>query len=131
MSPETHRWFRKSLIQRRKELADNSQHLVRALQTSELQHAIGSGRDAADFAVANHDEHLSGKRITYQTRIIREIDDALKRIDEGTFGCCEDCGDSILHDRLLAVPFAKFCTDCQEIQERVRPLHRDHPGMSI
>jgi DnaK suppressor protein len=92
--------------------------MVRALQTAELQQGIGSGREEGDFAITNHVEHLSGKRITYQSCIIREIDSAIKRIDEGTFGCCEECGDDILHARLLAVPFAKLCVDCQEIRER-------------
>lgn len=118
MTPEMCKQFRESLVQRRKELADNSQLLIRVLQTAELQQGIGSGREEGDFAVMNHIEHLSGKRFTYQMRLIREIDSALRRIEEGSFGCCDECGDDIHPARLRVMPFAKLCLDCQEVRER-------------
>lgn len=118
MDREMCRQFRESLVHSRKQLAEIAQLQMKLLIAAELQQGIGSGREEGDFAVTNHAEHLRGKRSTYQTRVIRQIDSAIIRIDNGTFGICEECGDDIQHARLLAVPFATFCIDCQELRER-------------
>lgn len=118
MTPEMCRQFRESLVQRRKELAENAHLLIRTMQTAELQQGIGSGKEEGDFAVTNHMEHLRGTRVTYQMRLIREIDFALRRIQDGSFGSCDECGDAIHPERLQAMPFAKLCLDCQEVRER-------------
>lgn len=49
---------------------------------------------------------------------LKAIEDALERIEEGTFGICEDCGDDIPPGRLEAMPFATTCRDCKAMQER-------------
>lgn len=53
---------------------------------------------------------------------LRAIDDALERIEEGTFGICEDCGGGIPLGRLEVMPFAATCRDCKEKQERREKL---------
>ena len=53
---------------------------------------------------------------------LKAIEDALQRIEEGTFGICEDCGDEIPRGRLEAMPFATTCRDCKAIQERRNKL---------
>lgn len=49
---------------------------------------------------------------------LRAIDEALERIEEGTFGVCDDCGDEIPLGRLEVMPFATTCIDCKAKQER-------------
>jgi RNA polymerase-binding protein DksA len=49
---------------------------------------------------------------------LREIVDALERIDSGTYGLCENCGQMIFRERLKAVPHARFCIECQRQAER-------------
>ena len=48
---------------------------------------------------------------------IQDIDDALSRLDDGTFGKCEDCEAEIPPARLEAIPFARLCVPCQELRE--------------
>jgi DnaK suppressor protein len=50
--------------------------------------------------------------------IIQRIDEALRKIDEGTYGTCDRCGESINTERLKAIPYATLCIDCQESLER-------------
>ena len=52
------------------------------------------------------------------THVLGEIDGALARIDEGTYGTCQRCGDSIAEERLEALPWAMLCIDCKRKQER-------------
>jgi DnaK suppressor protein len=50
--------------------------------------------------------------------MLREIDEALDRIDEGTYGICEECGEPIAETRLKALPYATLCVDCKADRER-------------
>lgn len=64
---------------------------------------------------------------------IEEIDTALRRVAEGTYGICEACGDPIVEERLRALPATRFCMDCAREQESARPVvppeeEVRHPG---
>ncbi len=53
------------------------------------------------------------------TKLLDEIDDALRRIDEGKYGICENCGEEIPKERLEAIPYARLCVKCQaELEAR-------------
>jgi DnaK suppressor protein len=51
-------------------------------------------------------------------QLVHEIDAALTRIEEGTYGTCARCGGTIPEERLAAVPYATLCLDCKRIEER-------------
>lgn len=53
---------------------------------------------------------------------LRLIEDALERIEEGTYGICEECGAKIPKGRLKVMPFAKYCVDCKEMIEKEERL---------
>jgi RNA polymerase-binding protein DksA len=60
-----------------------------------------------DFTIEDNIEHL-----------IAEIDAALERIDEGTYGTCVRCGNTIAEERLEAMPYATMCIECKRLDER-------------
>jgi len=74
-------------------------------------------KDDLDFAEASSDSFTSGIIINQQKQELKEIEEALKSIEDGSYGICEMCDESIAIGRLKAKPFAKFCTDCREIHE--------------
>lgn len=74
-------------------------------------------KDDLDFAEASSDSFTSGIIISQQKQELKEIDEALESIKNGTYGICEMCDESIAIGRLKAKPFAKYCTDCREIHE--------------
>ena len=55
---------------------------------------------------------------------VNRIDEALRRLEEGTYGHCFECGDDIGEARLRALPFAVRCKDCEEIRERTEQRQR-------
>jgi DnaK suppressor protein len=55
--------------------------------------------------------------VTREHEMLYKIDEALRMIEEGTYGKCEICGQAIPESRLQAVPFAKLCVPCQEKDE--------------
>ena len=74
--------------------------------------------DEADFAAASMDSGRDYQIYLNQKKELEEINDALKKIDEGTYGICEMCEDPIQEERLKIKPFAKYCIICREIIEK-------------
>jgi len=74
-------------------------------------------KDDLDFAEASSDSFTSGIIVQQQKQELKEIGEALKSIEDGTYGICEMCDESIAIGRLKAKSFAKYCTDCREIHE--------------
>ena len=66
-----------------------------------------------------------------EKRKLAQIDDAIERIDENTYGLCEDCGIKIPKARLRVLPFAKYCVECQEKTEREEKYTREEPEDGI
>lgn len=111
--------IRKMLQERRQSLT----HVQRGVD-GELESLKAADRDAeyeetaqvasAEYTLATlHENHLQE---------IRQIDAALSRIDEGSYGACVDCDLEIARDRLMVVPYSLRCADCAEMREG--PEHR-------
>ncbi len=62
---------------------------------------------------------------------LKQIEDALDRIEENTYGLCEECGVKIPRARLKVVPFAKYCVECKEAIEREEKYAREEPEEGI
>ena len=72
----------------------------------------------ADVATDNYDREFSLGLASNDRQSLYELDDALKRIEDGRFGICEDCEQLITKVRLRAVPQARLCVKCQEKREK-------------
>lgn len=70
--------------------------------------------DTADFAEKSHEEWIFLQKNSFDTALLREIEEALDRMREGTYGICQDCGLPVSKKRLEAVPWARYCVSCQE-----------------
>ena len=66
----------------------------------------------ADLGTDNFEERLALDLLENQEKILDEVNDALARIEQGTFGRCENCGQEISRDRLKALPYARYCIRC-------------------
>ncbi|OIP34303.1 MAG: hypothetical protein AUK27_07755 [Deltaproteobacteria bacterium CG2_30_66_27] len=66
-----------------------------------------------------------------EKRKLAQIDDAIERIEENTYGRCEECGVKIPRPRLKVLPFAKYCVECQEKNEREEKYTREESGDGI
>ena len=72
--------------------------------------------DLADQASGNNEVHIQLKLKQTDAKILTAIDEALVRIDKGTFGVCRDCGGQIASARLEAIPWTRVCITCKEKQ---------------
>lgn len=73
--------------------------------------------DPADRATAESDRAFTLRIRDRERRLIRKIQAALQRIDDGTYGVCEDCGEDIGIQRLKARPVTRLCINCKARQE--------------
>lgn len=120
--------FKKQLkdlyLQLREEIRQN---LLRTDNES-YQELAGSVHDISDEALADLLVDINNANISRQIQEIRDIDAALLRIANKTYGECIDCGQPISLQRLQAYPTAKRCLDCQEVYERT---HAGSKGPTI
>ncbi len=72
----------------------------------------------ADMAADTYDRELSMNLVSSEQEILYQIDDALKRLDDGSFGVCQQCSQPITMSRLKAVPYASMCINCQRAKEQ-------------
>jgi RNA polymerase-binding transcription factor len=74
-------------------------------------------KDEEEFCADRHERTTLCALLEMKTRLAREVDAALRRVESGAYGKCAACGEEISAARLRAVPFAVRCRDCQEVAE--------------
>ena len=113
-------YFRRKLLDWKAELLDDSKSTI-----EELQQTTRNIPDIADRASEETDRALELRTRDRQRKLVAKIDAALRRIDEGEYGYCEDTGEPISLKRLDARPIATLSLEAQERHERAEKVHRD------
>ena len=72
--------------------------------------------DMADQASGNNEVHIRLKLKQTDAKILQAIEEALERIQKGTYGVCRDCGEPIASARMSAIPWTRVCIGCKEKQ---------------
>jgi DnaK suppressor protein len=106
--------YKDSLLKKKAELEQTAG--LRPLQNS-MEHNNGRQGDMADQAAGNNEVHIQLRLKQTDAKILQAIDEALMRIEKGTFGICRDCGEPIAEARLNAIPWTRVCISCKEKQK--------------
>ena len=106
--------FHKMLLEKRSDLLDR----VRAARSSETEGNDLEAPDLGDRALSTITRDLMYQLTVGEREILRRIDVALDRIDDQSYGECVHCGKKVQLARLEAVPWARHCIECQELQDR-------------
>jgi RNA polymerase-binding protein DksA len=86
-------------------------------ETGEIN-ASGVDNHLGDTATATYDRELDYTLADNSEQVLADIERALAKVDDGTYGVCEDCGKPIAPERLEAMPWARYCIDDQRRRER-------------
>ncbi|MBS1837059.1 MAG: TraR/DksA C4-type zinc finger protein [Actinobacteria bacterium] len=108
--------MRSLLLAQRDELLDAVPDLDAEVFRTRSDVSDGSGE--TEHLVVAEQKDLTARVDALTERAVEEIDEALARIDAGTYGRCTDCGTPIPTERLEAVPAAATCLDCRSVRER-------------
>ena len=108
LSKEKVEVYRKQLVARREALAEDLRMTTAQLINDEVVYT-----DSVDQAAAETDKNFTLQLKNRERNVLWQIDEAIKRLDDGSFGDCERCGDSISEGRIEAFPFTTLCIDCK------------------
>jgi len=106
--------YRKGLLEKREDLLT----LVQAARTSEKEGGDEDAPDLGDRALSTMSRDLSYQLTVGERDLLRRVDAALDRIDANEYGICVACGKKVQIGRLDAVPWARHCIECQELQDQ-------------
>lgn len=113
----------KILEERRREIMDQVQEKIRDVRTDDNVASTGV-LDAVESSEADIQDEIEFALIQMKAETLHKIGEALRRLEEGTFGYCFECGEEISERRLRALPFAVRCKDCEEARETAQQRER-------
>ena len=121
---ERYQVLKDMLEARRTEIQDKLRNLRETLPNE-----ITNVRDAEEQSVHDFVQDVELALMEMKSETLQKIDDALRRLEEGTYGTCAECGNELTEARLRALPFASLCITCQEQEEeREEPRAQDRGG---
>ena len=120
MNDRQREYFRRKLIKWKSDILREAQETLTTLQTENENHP-----DIADRASSETDRAIELRARDRQRKLIAKIDSALSRIEDGSYGYCEDTGEPISLKRLEARPIATLSLEAQERHERNERVYRD------
>jgi DnaK suppressor protein len=112
------------LEERRREIMDQVQGKIRDVRSEGANNPNSGVLDAAETSEADIQDDIEFALIQMKSETLNKIEEALHRLEEGTFGYCFECGEEISERRLRALPFAVRCKDCEEARENVQQRER-------
>jgi DnaK suppressor protein len=126
----------KQMLQgRRRELQAQVQGKMRDVRASGEVNKLTEVFDAGESSENDIQEDIELALIQMKSETLNKVDDALTRLDQGSYGNCFECGDEIAEKRLRALPFAVRCKDCEEARElaeqKERHLNARRPASSL
>ena len=115
-----------------KRMLESRQHELQAQVQGKMRDVRAAGEvtklndvlDAVESSEADIQEDIELALIQMKSETLNKINEALKRLEEGTYGNCFECGDEIAEARLRALPFAVRCKDCEEARETAEQRER-------
>ena len=120
MNAKQKEFFRRKLLTWRSDIIQETKETL-----NNLQKEVVNFSDLADRASSETDRSLELRARDRQRKLISKIAEALSRIDDGSYGYCEETGESIGLKRLIARPIATLSIDSQERHERKEKVYRE------
>jgi len=114
--------FKKLILKKKSDTVDQIKHMSEDTMKKSPKEAAGDISSytyhMADIATDTYDREFTMSLASNDRALMYEIEEALKKITDGTYGVCEECKDLISKVRLKAIPYARLCLKCQEKKEK-------------
>jgi DnaK suppressor protein len=118
--------IRKILARKRADIINETREEIKKYVTGENRQLVETALDEGDLSVVDLAEDLNLRKLSVHRETLGKIDVAFGKLDEGTYGICDECGDEISAQRLMIMPFAVLCRDCQEEREIREKIEREN-----
>ncbi|MEW6107931.1 MAG: TraR/DksA C4-type zinc finger protein [Nitrospirota bacterium] len=117
--------LKKALLGRKGAILKEVKQEIAKYMSGETRQLVDTALDDGDWAVVDLSEDISLRRLSAHRKMLHEIDEAVRKINEGTYGICEECGEEISEKRLNVLPAATLCVDCQENKEKLEAIEKE------
>jgi DnaK suppressor protein len=124
-----HENLRKMLLRKREEVEARIREELKEKMNEDLNSVFGAGLDLADLGNRDLGRDVDYELLTMYTETLKNIDEALGRVEEGSYSICDECGGKIREKRLKAIPFALYCLECQREKEGLKGTGYDKRRM--
>ena len=113
-----------ALLEKREAIVKEAKAEIAKYISGENKQLVDTAVDEGDWAVIDISEDINLMRLDAHRKLMLDIDEALRKIQEGTYGICEDCGEEISAKRLGVMPTATLCISCKENKEQIEAISR-------
>ena len=117
--------LRNILLKEKREVTRSLEEQMGRQLSEDLQNRIDHVLDSGDQAMLDIAEELDLSLLEMRNKNLKSINNALRRLQEGTYGICEECGNEIPEKRLRAMPFTSLCVACQERRETLAKIEKE------
>jgi DnaK suppressor protein len=117
--------LRDILLKEKQEVTHHLEEQMGHQLGTDLQQRIDHVLDSGDQASLDIAEEMDLALLEMRNKNLKAINDALQRLQEGTYGVCEECGDEIPEKRLRVMPFTPFCITCQGKKETLEKIEKE------
>lgn len=116
--------LRRLLVEKRKEILKEIINDTSRYIKGESKQLVDTALDDGDWSIVDLAEDINLKHLSSHRDDLQKLDEAIRKLNEGTYGICEDCGDEISEKRLNILPYAIYCIDCKEKREKIEEMQR-------
>ena len=116
--------LKRLLVEKRKEVLKDIRNDTSRYIKGESKQLVDTALDDGDWSIVDLAEDINLQHLGAHREDLLKIDEAIRKLDEGTYGICEDCGDEISEQRLKILPYAIYCIDCKEKREKMEEMQR-------
>jgi DnaK suppressor protein len=124
MARDRYAELKRILEERRREILSEVHEKIRDVRTEGGNSPSHGVFDSAETSESDIQDEIEFALIQMKAETLHKIEEALRRLDEGTFGYCFECAEEISERRLRALPFALRCKDCEEARELAQQRER-------
>jgi DnaK suppressor protein len=120
--------LRKMLLGRKEAILREAKEEIAKYISGENRQLVDTALDEGDWAVVDISEDINLMRLASHRKAMHDIDESLRKISEGSYGICEECGEEIGEKRLRVLPTATLCVSCQGNKEKLEAIEKEEPG---
>ncbi len=117
--------IRKNLIEKRNQILKEAKEAISNFIKGEEKQLVETALDDGDWSVVDLSEDIILQKLSQHKTNLNKIDETLRKLGQGTYGICEECGSEISDARLKIVPFAIYCVDCMDKIEKLEEIERE------
>ncbi|MBF0345084.1 MAG: TraR/DksA family transcriptional regulator [Nitrospirae bacterium] len=121
------RGVKKILLEERQLILKEAKVEISNFTRGEEKQLVEAALDDGDWSVVDASEEIILQKLHHHKLKLNKIDEALRKINNGSYGICEDCGGFINEARLKVLPYATMCVECKEKREKLEEIEKEHP----